>query len=373
MELLIIIFTICILTNKNSMIIKDSGLISFLCISTGCLFKLYSNNYIITEKTKYCYLNLLFSYIGFMLIYIPFTIKILIASNFLLKFKQNHKHDKILINNIFSKDVIKNMFQRKNDASTKVMVNTFDTLPSDNYNDYSGSENDIKENKITGNNINIPKVTQADSVSSTSQLNKQNILVSTAANSLPSIPQKIKPILSTTNSTTSIPQKNNKQNPKMTAANSEPSITQNSIITNIFDKFKLIKSNKKLTSKEKFYLVLRMTYIEIQFTISLFFIFFIPIFVYIISIKNESLIDKQMYNNLYSKECPTSRIPVSIVIVEFIMLLYHISKIKTIYNGKYILKENKLITLISIVWIFLDPGINVKYILKFIIFTYYYI
>ncbi|OUM58995.1 hypothetical protein PIROE2DRAFT_15610 [Piromyces sp. E2] len=282
----------------------------------------------------------------------------LISTNFLLEFKPNSNHDSILIDNIFSKPIIKTMFlYRKIDVK---VINTFDTnLSESNISCYVQDKKEIKENNQyiikSTNKINLRYGSELDanSMSSLSYSNmvdyNDNHEKSIEANSAPSLLNVVDP---------------SSKNIKRTNAlktNNVPSQSQSNIITRIFGKIKdlqLNNKNKNLKSKDKFNIILKITYVEIRLTISLFFIFIIPVIIYIMIMKDKDLLNKQMYNNLYAKECPSNKIPVIIYTGEFIMLLYYISKIKELYNGRYILRENSIISILSITWIFLDPILN---------------
>lgn len=341
MELIIILLAIFILTNKNKPIIKDTGFYSFIIISFGCLFKNISNYFVIEDELKNCYKYTLYSSIGFILIYIPFTIKLIISTSFSLKFN-NSKKDIILMNNIFSYPLFKSMFLSNKETQTSynnVYSNTSKLLSSKSTSINTIMKNDeesFKKTETTLHTINKPNMQYTNETKSEIQLYK-----------------KSKSDIHLTDE--------NKLNNQQYEINDEGTSLSSMNI-----------NGKKLTPQQKFELLIIMTYLEISIAILLFiYIVILNILnIFILWNKNNektTLINVQMINSLFAKTCPNNKINIILYISEFILLLYHISKTKKVFEGRYIFKENRIICLIAIFWIFLDPGLNVIMIIIIII------
>jgi len=111
----------------------------------------------------------------------------------------------------------------------------------------------------------------------------------------------------------------------------------------------------------KFETIVTLTYIEIMSLLLIFFITSIIIIIYIIVINRKEIDVIQMLNGLFNYVCPVTNTPIIINIIELILLLYHVSKMKTVFSGRYIYMESRFICLISISWIILDPGTKVGF------------
>ncbi|ORX45798.1 hypothetical protein BCR36DRAFT_414395 [Piromyces finnis] len=111
-------------------VIKDFGILPLVSITIGCICGIYSNIFITSDKKQNCYVHLILAFIGFILIYIPFSMKLIISSNIMIKFNNSYS-DNVLINAIFSSYILEKMFKVKS-----LNDNDNDTMGIGNINEY---------------------------------------------------------------------------------------------------------------------------------------------------------------------------------------------------------------------------------------------
>ncbi|ORY54795.1 hypothetical protein LY90DRAFT_669862, partial [Neocallimastix californiae] len=366
MSILILSLIGFVLMNVNSSIIQDYGLVSYLCISIGFLIKNDSNYYVVNDSITNCYMHVLFSSIGFMLIYIPFTVKLIVSSTYTLKFN-NSKRDSILMTNIFSTPIYRSMFCSSKESSNSKGYTNFS---SQNMSNFGSSANLLKNGPNSINNfqnLNFldynPSTVSTNKTVTANKYFRLSTLIKNNMNDDYNINYDIKKSNNITDS-------NRKS--MMHRSQSEVLLIKND--NNKID-WSLIKSLSSKTNsnpsingidertinsyRNRFKTIVKMTYVEIMITILSFFALLIPSFTYMFVVSNRELEVEQMLNGLYTHICPVRKIPMIINIIKLILLLYHILKMKIVFNGRYIFFENKLICFISIAWIILDPGIKI--------------
>ncbi|ORX80662.1 hypothetical protein BCR32DRAFT_268747 [Anaeromyces robustus] len=358
LELIFIIIIIYILLHKDKKIITDSGLYSFIFISLGCIMKIISNNYIFTDSLKNCYMKILFSSMGFIIIYIPYTIKLTIASTFSLKFKKSKK-DIIIMKNIFSTTLFNNMF-----LINKDLKKLYNTIYSTNNNPYGLKKDDTQEMNGYLSELSI--------YNSSSNLIKKNTIKRNIdlANNKSNIFKSSSGDLQQNNSLSKMDlhrcssgdiqnsNENSKSNLKRLSTHSDVKLYESNY--NITSLSSLNLNGFKNRIADQYYeFLMRVTYIEILIILFTFIIFIALNLYYIISMRDKQLIDEQLYDGLYAKICPKSKLPTSIYLLEFTLLLYNIFKNRKVFSRRYIMKEAKLAFLVFAFWLFIDPGINI--------------
>ncbi|OUM58386.1 hypothetical protein PIROE2DRAFT_16350 [Piromyces sp. E2] len=281
--LLTSIFLVC---SKRLLIVKDLGYTSFFLISLGCIMKNISNLYIMINSINDCILLFSLSSLGFILIYIPFTIKIIGSAAFSLNFDYSDK-DYLKIINIFTLKIGKILFLSEKTTSS---VNV---------------KNDFFISKI-----------DADFDQQSFKLNKSYSMES-CSNPIYDI--------------NLINEKNNNKKQNYNCENFDQ----------LFKKY------------------IRKNYIKMIITVSLFIVFLAINIIYVFSIAEKSIIDTEMTNGLFAYKCPKEKMFLFIYVLEFILLMYDILSFQKIINARYIYLDCKVISIISLGWIVLDPGINV--------------
>lgn len=410
---------IFILFNRNNSIIKDFGLVSYISITIGFLIKNDSSYYTMKDSLKSCYQDTVFSFIGFVLIFIPFSIKIIVSSTYALKFN-NSKRDLILMSNIFSFPIFKCMFlttketqakynnlksssenphmiasssmktitKRMNSESKSHGLNASQKYNSStilnqkghkrnisaddpdktiyNVNNDTGFKDGLKMNSkfSTINNAKL-KESQNNFISS----NKLNILKSEellGKNKNFSNDSISNYNLNEGSSSTNLlsrmsRSKSEMQILKRDISKSDMKINElNSKRYNSSSSLKPSDSVSDISPQNKFETMVSVTYLEIMVLLSLFLILIVLLVIYVFVINKKEMKEEQMFNGLYAYVCPATNIPIAINVMEFILLLFIIFKFKVILSGRYIYIENKIICLIAIIWITLDPGMKVK-------------
>ncbi|ORX56690.1 hypothetical protein BCR36DRAFT_402658 [Piromyces finnis] len=323
------ISTLYILSNANVLIIKDFGLVSMISISMGCIIKNFSNFYIISNSISNCFLQFLLLSIGFLLIYTPFTIKLIIASTFTIKFNSG-RVDYILLNNILSTQICENLFFSNKNKLSSVIKNNFKGFASNE----NCCHKDIISNKKIGNKNNNRSSTDNLPSRVESNVSYENIYGSQ--------------IMSNANgsqSHLSTLQYNNLNhnsncNLNLNQHNSNNNVNQDKI-------------------KNKFEKMLRLCYYNIITTYISFILYLIPSIVYYIIARNKSLSSELMINNYFHHICPSNYIMFLMTIVQFIFLIYDILKYQLISNGRYIFVDCKIIGILCIIWIFFEPILNI--------------
>jgi len=322
LELIIISVTIYILLNYHKNVIKDSGLYSYILISIGFILKSKSNYFIYDEEIKNCYLYTFFSSMGFIIIYITFTIKIIISSTFALKFN-NCRKDIILMSYIFSYPLLKRMF-----------IPNKESKYSNVYSSPSKKDNQ-EESKNYFEQIHSKVSIKYDSYSV-----KYEPMSYTPKTEIKSHKASI-------NSTHS--------NDNKTELQSMDNRTEINSSSSLYS-----PTQKILTIEQRFELIIMMAYVEMFITILLSIVVFVFNIINIIINRNSELSFVQVKNNNFSHICPYKKINTILYVIESILLFFNILNIKLMFEGRYIFKESRVICLISLLWAFMDPGFNVN-------------
>jgi len=232
------------------------------------------------ESIGNCFLLYSLSSLGFMLIFIPFTIKVISSSTFSISFDYSDK-DYIKMKNIFSSEIRKNLFLSEKTSAC------FD----------SKSCND----DVNATTIKYSCNEETSEIYDSSSSIKDNL--------------------------------NNEKNKK--------------------------QSNKDIYNKSIFQNYIYRAYIKIIVTFSLFIFFFTINIIYFYIIKKESIMEIEMTNGLFAYKCPIEKMFIYTCMMEFIFLMYGIVSFQKIINARYIYFDCKIISIIILVWIIIDPGINV--------------
>lgn len=357
-ELMMIIITIYVLCFYNYSIIKNLGIYSLLSLSLGCILKTHSNIFISIDKVNDCYLYLICYFFGFILIYIPFTKKIVISSTFSLKFNYCDR-DYILMNNIFSPHLCKNMFFSEKNSSSS--LNNNNNNPNKNTFSISNNESEFSTS-FPAQSLNFSPIGPNNDFISQEvyPINSSNFSpiisnISQNADALPS--SKFSPFSpnNDNNSPNTFPRRSTKDLSNNDLAS--PSSNKSSKKKRKF--MKRIKRKKLHSLHKEFEMIINVVYLQILLLDIIVVIFMISLFIYIYLVLNSSLKDLQMMNGLFSYICPKDQYFLFAYFTEFILILFNILKFKNIFNGKYIYIDSKIINFISAFWIFIDPFLNV--------------
>jgi len=324
--------TIYIFSNSNINIVKDLGVYSFLFIALGCMIKNFSNFYVITDSKLNCFLHLFISSLGFMMIYTPFTIKLIIASSFAIKFNTG-KIDYILMNNIFTTQICESMFFSDKTKSTSQV---------DGNNPNQTSKLLLSSRKLGDSLEYLPRNSRA--------ISNDCMFSNNTSQTLPGTPN-----LNIYSSQTIPTIASGNNNPSNTQYDSQTLPTEK-VDESTLPKPKKIKKHKK---KSKFERIMRLCYYSIITLYIVFFIYLIPPAMYGVKIYDKELIESFMINNYYHHVCPANHMVFIMTVAQLIFLGYDIEKYQWISNGRYIFVDSKIIGIICMIWIFIDPGLNV--------------
>jgi len=278
-----------------------------------------------------------------MLLYLPFTIKMIISSAFTLTLNYS-KRDYIIMRNVFSYEICKKLFLSENNLSTSNI----------NLNKSSNHKPGKFHKNNSFNNLNSATIYNSSSLTSISK--KATSLDNMYSNSNALIDFDVySPISPETNdatfyindSQTSLVKSENTGKKNKECTNSNDNLNMNININYI---------------KRRFESIITDTYskITLLFVIFLLVLSVIVLYQIILMTINKELIDEQMITEYHAHKCPNNSIPIVVCFIEFFLLLYNITNFQKILNGKYIFMDSKIIYIISIVWIIVDPCLNVS-------------
>ncbi|OUM65636.1 hypothetical protein PIROE2DRAFT_20283 [Piromyces sp. E2] len=323
--LIMVAVTLYVLSNSNMLVVKDLGVASIIFISLGCIIKNFSNFYIITNSNMNCFLHVFISSLGFILIYVSFTTKLIISSSFTIKFNTG-KIDYILMNNIFTTQLCQSMFFSEKTKSTSQLEGS---------NQNKNSKLITSSRKMGDSNDHMVGKTLNLSYSSFGSQSLSHIPNSGVYGS--------QTMPTTLNSTD-----NNISGTLPTEQSDESKVKQL--------QSKKPKRNKK---KRRFEKMMKLCYYSVITLYIVFIIYIIPPALYGVKIRNKPMKEEIMVNKYYHHICPANHIIFGMTLSQFIFLIYDILKFQWISNGRYIFIDSKIIGIICILWIFADPGINI--------------
>ncbi|ORX80652.1 hypothetical protein BCR32DRAFT_268738 [Anaeromyces robustus] len=383
--LIMVVVTIFIIINKHYLIINDLGFKSMMLISLGCIIENLSNMYVTSDNISNCYLHPLIMYIGFILIYIPYTVKTLISSTFGLKFNYSNR-DYTLINSIFSTNIKQILFlSEKNNSSScnlshennkssitrenKSLNNLSDNrslhnLYQDSVNKSCNNINNESKNynmngessKYTLNNESTRGFVMENSDYFLSNLHSsKNLLLGSCRNLMTSGSGNLSAYTNTNKNLTI-----SKRNATIGSfKNIEQIVNEPETSVNDINIEKMKKKKKQEDIEKNFKERIRNTYDTIVILILISLVLIIPLSLNKLLPRNSTLSASFMVNNSYAHVCPYAEYDIAFYIIKLILLLYNLTKFQDVNNGSYIYIDSKIISHLNIAWIVMDPCINI--------------